>query len=279
MGVLVIGDLLFRLRALFRRKSVEAELDEELRAHFEHQVNKHVKSGLSLEEARRRARLEFGGFEQAKEECRDARGVNLMETMTQDLRYALRILRKSPGFTAVAVISLGLGIGANTAIFQLLDAVRLRSLPVSNPHELAEVRIRGGHQGMGVNNGTDPKLTRPIWQEIEKHHEPFSGVFASGSEEVRLGRRSESRRADGILVSGEFFRVLGVQPWRGRLILPEDEGACPASKAVVSYSYWQGQMGGRDIGASATLVVDGEHDGGRRRDAPWLLRRSVRRQL
>jgi hypothetical protein len=166
--VVVISDLLFRLRALFRRKSVEAELDEELRAHFEHQVDKHVKSGLSFEEARRRTRLEFGGIDQAKEECRDARGVNLMETMVQDLRYAVRILRKSPGFTAVAVISLGLGIGANTAIFQLLDAVRLRSLPVSNPHELVEVRIRGGHQGMGVNNGTDPELTRPIWQEIEK---------------------------------------------------------------------------------------------------------------
>ena len=179
----MIRDLLFRLRALFRRKSMEAEMDEELRAHFEHQVEKYVKSGLPLEEARRRARLAFGGFDQVKEECRDARGVNFMETMIQDLRYALRILRKSPGFTAVAVISLTLGIGANTAIFQLLDAVQLRSLPVSNPHELAEVRIRGGNRGMGVNNGTDPKLTRPIWQEIEKHHEPFSSVFTSASQE------------------------------------------------------------------------------------------------
>ena len=151
----MIRDLLFRLRALFRRKSMEAEMDEELRAHFEHQVEKYVKSGLPLEEARRRARLAFGGFDQVKEECRDARGVNFMETMIQDLRYALRILRKSPGFTAVAVISLALGIGANTAIFQLLDAVQLRSLPVSNPHELAEVRIRGG-------NGEWASTTGPI---------------------------------------------------------------------------------------------------------------------
>jgi len=233
-------------------------LDDERRAHLDHQVQKYVQSGLSLGEARRRARLEFGGLDQVKEECRDARGVNFMETMIQDLRYALRTLRKTPGFTAVAVISLGLGIGANTAIFQLLDAVRLRSLPVANPHELVEVRIVGGNRGMGVNNGTDPKLTRPIWQEIEKHHEPFSGVFASDTEDLRVGRGSESRRASGILVTGEFFQVLGVQPWQGRLILPEDEGPCPASKAVVSYSYWQGQMGGRDIGAGATLVVDGE---------------------
>jgi len=254
----VINDLLFRLRSLFQRKSMETALDDELRAHLDHQVQKYVQSGLSLGEARRRARLEFGGLDQVKEECRDARGVNFMETMIQDLRYALRTLRKTPGFTAVAVISLGLGIGANTAIFQLLDAVRLRSLPVANPHELVEVRIVGGNRGMGVNNGTDPKLTRPIWQEIEKHHEPFSGVFASDTEDLRVGRGSESRRASGILVTGEFFQVLGVQPWQGRLILPEDEGPCPASKAVVSYSYWQGQMGGRDIGAGATLVVDGE---------------------
>ncbi len=233
-------------------------MDEELRAHFEHQVEKYVQSGLPLEEAKRRARLEFGGLDQVKEECRDARGVSFTETMIQDLRYALRVLRKAPGFTVVAVISLGLGIGANTAIFQLLDALRLRSLPVPKPQELAEVRIVGGNQGMGVNNGSDPKLTRPIWQEIEKHHEPFSGVFASDAEDLRVGRGSESRRASGILVSGEFFPVLGVQPWRGRLILPEDEGACPASKAVVSYSYWQGRMGGRDIGAGATLIVDGE---------------------
>jgi predicted permease len=267
--VAVISDFLFRLRALVRRKPMEAELDEELRAHLEHVVEEYIQSGMSRGEAFRRARLEFGGLDQVKEECRDARGVNFVETTIQDLRYALRLLRKSPGFTVVAVVSLCLGIGANTAIFQLLDAVRLRSLPVANPHELVEVRIVGGNRGMGLNNGTDPKLTRPIWQEIEKRHEPFSGVFASETEDLRVGRGSESRRASGILVSGEFFRVLGVQPWRGRLILPEDEGACPASKAVVSYSYWQGQMGGREIGAGpppvgsgpqagATLVVDGE---------------------
>src|SRR5947209_9227662 len=98
--------------------------------------------------------------------------------LLQDLRYGARLLRRSPGFALVAIASLALGIGANTAIFQLLDAVRLRSLPVPNPKELAEIRIVGGNKGFGINNGFYAQLTRPIWREIQAHHEPFSGVFA-----------------------------------------------------------------------------------------------------
>src|SRR5919201_293668 len=180
-----------------------------------------------------------------------------MATLLQDLRYALRQLRRNPGFTAVAVLTLALGIGANTTIFELLDAVRLRSLPVPNPHELAEVRIVGGNRGMGLTNAPYGQLTRPVWQEIREHHEPFSGVFAWSAEDIRVGHGSDQRRAKGLNVSGEFFSVLGVQPWRGRLIQPEDEGgACPSTKAVVSYSYWQGQMGARDIGAGSTLLIN-----------------------
>ena len=180
-----------------------------------------------------------------------------IESIWRDLRYGARLLRRSPGFALVGILSLALGIGANTAIFQLLDAVRLRSLPVPKPHELAEVRIVGGNHGMGLNADRYGELTRPVWQEIREHHEPFSGVFAWSAEDVRVGQGSDLRRAHGLYVSGEFFRVLGVQPWRGRLILPEDEGgACPPSKAVVSYAYWQGEMGGRDIGAGSTLMIN-----------------------
>src|SRR5437764_4090500 len=103
----MLSDVLYRLRALFHRKSMEGELDEELRAHLEQAVEKHVKSGLTLEEAKRRARLELGGLDQVKEECRDARGVNLIETAVQDMRYGLRVLGRSPGVTAVAVVTAG----------------------------------------------------------------------------------------------------------------------------------------------------------------------------
>src|SRR5487761_94314 len=102
----MLTDLLYRLRALFRRRSVEAELDEELRAHLEQQVQKYFRSGLPREEATRRARLEFGGLEQVKEECRDARGVNFLETLFRDVRYAGRVFRRNPGFTIVAVLTL-----------------------------------------------------------------------------------------------------------------------------------------------------------------------------
>ena len=242
-----------RLRSLFRWAQADQELDDELRDHVERRTEEYVAKGMAPEEARRRARLDLGGIEQTKEKCREARRVNWIQDLIQDLRFGLRMLRKAPGFTLVAVLTLALGIGANTAIFQLLDAVRLRSLPVPNPHELAEVRIVGGNRGMGLTNAPYGQLTRPVWQEIREHHEPLSGVFAWGTEDVRVGHGSDQRRAKGLNVSGESFSVLGVHPWRGRLIQPEDEGgACPSTKAVVSYSYWQGQMGARDIGAGTT---------------------------
>src|SRR5260370_21641771 len=131
------NDLLLRLRSLFRRKNVEAELDDELRFHFENQGSKLVQSGLTPAEAQRRARLEFGGIEQLKEEHRDVRGGSFVETLMQDLHYAVRQLLKSPGFTAAAVLTLALGIAVNATMFSLVSAFLLRRPPGRAPDRVA----------------------------------------------------------------------------------------------------------------------------------------------
>src|SRR5262245_10880856 len=198
------SDLLHRLRALFRRKQVEAELDDELRFHFERAVDKHLAAGLTREQAVRRARLAFGGIEQVKEECRDARGISFLETTLQDVRYALRVLRKSPGFTVAVVLSLGLGIGANTAIFSLIDAVMLRMLPVRQPEELVSLARR---QGDGTGYGFTYKLYRQL---AEAEGRSFNGLAAYSP--VRLNVSVDGGiepTAEGLMVSGDYFSVLG----------------------------------------------------------------------
>ena len=174
----------------------------------------------------------------------------------QDLRYAIRSLSRAPGFTAVAVVTLALGIGANTAIFQLIDAVALRKLPVEKPDELVAVRIAGGNRGFGVNPGRYPELTRPVWEELQQHGDAFSGMFAWRTRDLRVGERSDLKRAAGIAVTGEFFNVLGIQPFRGRLLEPADAAACPETTAVVSHTFWQREMGAREIRPDTRLLVN-----------------------
>lgn len=128
--------------------------------------------------------------------------------LVQDLRYAIRLVRRSPGFTTTAVLTLALGIGANTAIFQLIDAVRFRSLPITSPGELVEVRIVGGNQGFGVNPGRYGQLTRPVWEELRRNQQAFAGLFAWSDRDVRVGEVSDFRHANGLAVSGDFLGVL-----------------------------------------------------------------------
>jgi len=254
----VISDLVYRLRALFRRKSVEAELDAELRAHFDRQVEKNVQSGLPLDESKRLARLAFGGLDQVKEECRDERGVNLVESTVQDLRYGLRMLRLNSGFAAVALLSLALGIGANTAVFQLLDAVRLRMLPVENPEQLAEVHLTDRHGRLGSFFNWHSMLTNAQWEQIRQNHQPFSGVFAWAPDDFNLAPRGEVHLVHGIWVSGEFFNVLRVRPVLGRMLtVADDQRGCGSNAgAVVSYAFWQSELGGEASAIGRKLTID-----------------------
>ncbi len=178
------------------------------------------------------------------------------DEMFQDLRFGVRMLQKSKSFTTVAVLSLALGIGANTAIFQLIDAVRLRTLPVKAPQELAEVRLadmkgaRGGH-------AREPSVTNPIWEQIRERQQGFSGIFAWGTDSVNLAPGGEVRPARVLYVSGEFFNTLGVPPALGRLFTTtDDQRGCGAPGLVISHAFWRSEYGGdaNVIGRKLTLA-------------------------
>ena len=249
----MFNDLRYRWRSLFRREAVEADMNEELQEHFERQVEKHLKDGLTRGEAIRLARLEFGGNEQLKEECRDARGTNLIESFFQDIRYALRILARTPVITCVAILSLALGIGANTAIFSLIDSVMLRMLPVERPEELVQVRMRNPQSG---NGEASQSFTNPIWEQLRDHQDVFSGVFAWGETEFDLAQGGTVQRANGIFASGSYFATLGVRPAAGRLLGESDDRPGCAGAAVLSYGFWQEHFGGAQNAVGTMLSLD-----------------------
>src|ERR1700730_6003301 len=183
------------------------------------------------------------------------------ESLLQDVRFALRTLRKSWGFTLTAVLTLALGIGANTAIFQLLDAVRLRSLPVANPATLAAVRVKSGTRGFGITSGDDydTMLSYPMWEPIRLPPQTFSGVFAwAPSGWVSLGEGAQERRAQILWVSGEMFSVLGVPPLSGRVFTDKDDQPnCGLPGVVISYALWQSEFGGQDSAIGSRLIIEG----------------------
>jgi putative ABC transport system permease protein len=244
------------LLAILRRTRMESDMDAELRFHIETFAEDLVRSGVPREEALRRARIEFGGIEQTKEECRDARRANLMQNLVQDLRHGARLLGRSPVFTIVATLSLALGIGANTAIFQLIDAVRLRTIPVKEPSQLVTVQLADRTGWRGSQASVYPTLTNAIWEKLRDNQGIFSGALAWTSNNFGLTPGGEVRLAQGLFVSGDFFRVLGVRPLMGRVFTADDDGrGCGLPGAVVSYAFWQRELG-RDpspIGRKITL--------------------------
>lgn len=250
----MVRELLYRMRTLFRRYSMEADLDAELRAHVEQQAETYVQAGMSREGAARRARLEFGGIEQVKEECRDSWGVRFIAELEQDLRYGLRQLRRNPGFTAVAVLTLALGIGVNTGMFNLVDAMLLRPLPALNPSQLVELyTINPARRSLPYS-----LFSSQMVNQIGRSKHVFSGISAWESRVVPIEVHGQTF-PDGIyMVAGNYFSLLGVRPALGRFIIPEDDaGTAPSRVAVISYRFWQSRYSGKADALGQALKVNG----------------------
>lgn len=181
-----------------------------------------------------------------------------MGTLWEDLRLAFRTIRKSPGFAVVALLTLALGIGANTAIFHLIDSTLLRSLPVREPERLVSVSAQGGNGGMGISWGGPDLLTYPMWEQIRDHQESLSSAFAWERWDFRVGQGTKSRPVSGMWVSGDAFATLGTIPAKGRLVNREDDTrGCGTPAVVLSHAYWQSEYGGSDTAIGSKLIVDG----------------------
>jgi macrolide transport system ATP-binding/permease protein len=244
----MFSDLLFRLRFLFRRNVVENELDDELQFHIEQQVEKLVRAGLPREEAARQTRLQFGGLSRVKEHCRESRGLTLLETAVQDVRYALRQLGKAPGFTITAVLTLALGIGANAAIFTLVNAMLLKNLPVNDPKAL--VRVGDAYQccvNDGVPDDGDYALfSTDTYEHFKKDVPEFEELAAMQAGFGFFNPLTTRRDGDGNLahssvsefVSSNYFRTFGLRPHAGRLLSDADDVKGAPVVAIMSYEAW-----------------------------------------
>jgi predicted permease len=238
------------LTRLLRRERLETQLDAELRDHYERLVRDYVRDGLSEPDARRRARLEFGGLDQVKELCRDARGTRWVEELTQDIRYGWRGLQRNRGFALVAILTLALGVGANTAVFGVINALLLRPLPVPDPSGLISLQRRVGTQPAG-------SFSYPQVIELSKQRDLFRILCGFGSDQVSVGPAGAMEPALAAWVSGGYYDTLGLSPQAGRLLTPADDqpGAPPA--AVISDAYWTRRFGRSPSAIGASILIEG----------------------
>ena len=243
----MLTDLLHRLRAIFRRDRLDADLEEELLSHIEHETEKYLRAGIPEEEARRRARLALGGIQQVSEECRHSRGISTLTTAWQDIRYACRVLRKSPALTTVAIASLALGIGANTVAFSVVNALILRPLAFPNPEQLVSVQPRAG-----------TTHSFPNYRDLRDRNDVFDGLAAYRITVLGLDSGGSSQRVWGYLATGNYFEVLGATPLLGRFFGPaEDRQRGGSPYAVLSYGCWQNRFGSDPAIVGRTIRLNG----------------------
>jgi predicted permease len=260
----MLSDVIFRLRSLFRRSAVENELDDELQFHVEQQVEKLIRSGLTREEAMRQTRLQFGDLAHVKENCRESHGITFFETTARDIRYAIRQLMRTPAFTITAILTLALGIGANAAIFTLVNAVLLKKLPVSDPASL--VRLGDNDdccQGSGFRRDGDYAMfTTDAYEQLKRNLPEFEELAAmqAGSGRPIIARRdgamAGARSVPAEFVSGNYFRTFGLQPRAGRLLTDADDIPGAPMTAVMSYETWQENYAGDASVVGSTFWVN-----------------------
>ncbi|HWP42569.1 MAG TPA: ABC transporter permease [Blastocatellia bacterium] len=249
----MLNRLRLRLRALFRKGEMERELDEELRFHLEKEVEQNLARGMGPEEARLAALRSFGGVEQVKEESRDVRGVRFLEELGQDLRYGARMLVKNPGFTVVAVIMLALGIGANTAIFSVVNAVLLRPLDYEDPDRLVTVLENNWQKGwtrFAVAPGNFA-----AWRE---QNQVFEQMAAFTGSSFTLVGEGEPEQLPGTRASANLFALLGVKPALGRDFLPEEDHPGGERVVIVSHRLWQRRFGADPGLVGKPLTLNGQ---------------------
>ena len=242
-----------RLRGLFLKQKLDGELDAELRTHLDMLVEENVRKGLTLEEARYAAHREFGGVEQAKELYRDRRGLPFLETLIEDVRYALRMLRKNPGFTAVAVVTLALGIGASTSVFSLINAVLIRTLPYKEPERLVYLWSPNPRFQLPVEYLTP--MTADFF-DLQKQNHSFASLALVGAARFNLASEGRADPVGGARVTGDFFRTMGISPVLGRTVDAKDDQPGQEQVAVISDRLWRAQFGAEPDALNKFVLLD-----------------------
>jgi predicted permease len=248
----VLDKVCLRLRSLLRRENVERELADELHFHLEQLTEENIASGMAPEEARMAARRSIGGIAQYQEECRDMRRMNLIEDSWRDLRHAARVLRRSPGFTVAAVLTLALGIGATAAIFSVVYGVLLKPLPFHEPERLVGLY----HRGPGLNLPVMNQGPATYFTYLDNQRS-FEGIGAWDRQEVSITGRGEPERVEALAVTESTLPLLGVHPILGRLFSKEDDRPGSPVRVVLTYGYWQRRFGGAQDVLGRLLEIDG----------------------
>jgi predicted permease len=244
-----------RLLALARPRPLDADLQAEIASHIEAAVEENLRSGMAPEEARRRALVSFGGVTQAIEAQREARGLPFVDVLLQDLRFAMRTLRRDRALASIVVLVLGLGLGANVAVFSVVNTLLLRPLPFREPGRLVWFATNGGKGGL-----SEQTYTVSAFEEFQRHNRSFQEVTSFqtffNSVQYKLVGQGDPLPIVGVQVAGNFFPLLGVQPIAGRLFTPDESRKGGPAAALLSYPFWQRQFGGDPTIVGKTITVN-----------------------